>query len=107
MQTSELTIDLTAVQKELQASGLGGWLFYSFRGSDPLAFSILHLDPRAHATRRWFYFVPAQGKPVKLVHRIEMNVLDRLEGQVQVYLGWRELADKLKQILPGGQKIAI
>ena len=31
-------------------------------------------------SRRWFYFIPAQGEPRKLVHRIEPGALDHLPG---------------------------
>ena len=34
------------IQRALQATpGLDGWLFYDFRGSDPLASRVLQLDP--------------------------------------------------------------
>ena len=35
------------IQKALQAAKLDGWLFYDFRGSDPLALRILKLDENA------------------------------------------------------------
>src|SRR6059058_4422362 len=59
------------IQKALQAVKLDGWLFYDFRGSDPLALRILKLDEHAVGSRRWFYFIPATGEPTKIVHRIE------------------------------------
>ena len=31
-------------------------------------------------TRRWFYVIPAQGEPSRLVHRIESHHLDSLPG---------------------------
>ncbi len=42
-------------------------------------------------TRRFFYFIPAQGEPRKLVHRIEAGALDDLPGAKTVYLPWQEL----------------
>jgi len=57
---------------------LDGWLFYDFRGSDPLAYRVLRLDPTRHVTRRWYYWIPAQEQPVKLVHRIEPRTPDKL-----------------------------
>ena len=59
-----------------EPSGLDGWLFYDFRVSDPLAYRVLALDPARYVTRRWYYWLPAQGAPVKLLHRIEPHVLD-------------------------------
>ena len=46
----------------------------------PSPHSILGLDPKAHITRRWYYFIPATGEPRKLVHRIEQGRLDSLPG---------------------------
>lgn len=60
--------------------GLDGWLFYDFRHLDPIAYRVLLLDPSLHVTRRWYYWVPAVGTPVKVQHRIEPQVLERLPG---------------------------
>src|SRR5438132_6822229 len=71
---------ISSIQAALREAGLHGWLFYDFRGSDPLAERILRLDPTRHTTRRWYYLVPAQGWPIKILHRIEPHSLDRLPG---------------------------
>ena len=68
------------IQAALREAGLDGWLFYDFRQSDPLAYRILKLDPNQFSTRRWFYFVPAEGEPVRINHAIEQGKLDRLPG---------------------------
>jgi hypothetical protein len=52
-----------SIQAAIRAEGLDGRLFYSFRGSDPIAENILRLDNGTLATRRWFYLVPASGSP--------------------------------------------
>src|SRR5207248_2815152 len=69
--TSETKFDLAAIQQALRENKFDGWLFYDHHHRDPLAYSILGLDPNMHVTRRWFYFIPAIGDPKKLVHRIE------------------------------------
>ena len=58
------------IQQALCEAEIDGWLFYDFRGNDPLAYRILQLDPTIHVTRRWYYWIPAQGAPVKVLHRI-------------------------------------
>jgi Xaa-Pro dipeptidase len=78
------------IQKALQAAKLDGWLFYDFRGSDPLAARILKLGDHASGSRRWFYYIPANGEPTKIVHSIERGKLDALPGQRVVYRGWEE-----------------
>lgn len=100
------TLDVAAVQRSLKEFGMDGWLFYFFRDNDALAPRILKL-PAGHMTRRWFYYIPAKGEPVKLVHRIEMSVLDALPGEKTVYLGWRELEQKLKAMLGSAKTVAM
>ncbi len=78
------------IQKALQAAKLDGWLFYDFRGSDPLAPRILKLGEHASGSRRWFYYIPATGEPAKIVHSIERGKLDALPGQRLIYRGWEE-----------------
>jgi Xaa-Pro aminopeptidase len=91
-----------AIQAALREAKLDGWLFYDFRGSDPLAYRILKLDVRGITTRRWFYFIPATGEPVKLVHSIERAKLDQLPGKKLVFLPWQQLHAYLKQTLTAG-----
>ena len=79
------------IQKALQGAKLDGWLFYDFRGSDPLAPRILKLGEHASGSRRWFYYIPSQGEPTKIVHSIERGKLDALPGKRVVYRGWEEL----------------
>lgn len=87
--------------------GLDGWLFYDFRHSDPIAYRILLLDPAQHVTRRWYYWVPATGQPVKLGHRIEPHVLDALPGDALAYVSWQEQQDRLRDVLRRGTRIAM
>src|SRR5918999_613089 len=87
------------IQRALREAGLGGWLFYDFRRSDPLSYRILLLDQNKFASRRWFYFVPAEGEPTKVVHRIEPEKLDALPGRRLVYLRWQQLHAHLRDAL--------
>jgi len=105
MKKNELRIE--KIQKALRASDLPGWLFYDFRESDPIAYQILDLDLDTHPTRRWFYFVPAEGQPRKLVHQIESSRLDELPGNKSTYLRWQELHSSLEQMLKGLNRVAM
>ena len=100
-------MDLPAIQSALSESALDGWLFYDHHHRDPLATGILGLDPHAHVTRRWYYFVPASGDPHKLVHRIESARLDSLPGARTEYSSWQELETHLATILSGATRIAM
>ena len=87
--------------------GLDGWLFYDFRHSDPLSYGVLLLDAHAHVTRRWYYWVPANGTPVKLVHAIESHVLDSLPGARHCYVSWRSRQGTLQHILQEAKRVAM
>src|SRR5205085_6664627 len=87
------------IQRALRDAKLDGWLFYDFRGSDPLALRILRLDEHAVGSRRWFYYVPASGDCTKLVHRIEPAKLDALPGKRVEYSSWKEQHSSLRDIL--------
>src|SRR3954470_11305213 len=98
---------IQSLQDALQRDKLDGWLFYSFRGSDPIAENILKLDQAKFTTRRWFYFVPANGVPQKIVHAIEPDTLDLLPGDKRVYLPWQQLHTVLRDALAGTKKVAM
>ncbi|MEO8648610.1 MAG: M24 family metallopeptidase [Acidobacteriota bacterium] len=84
------------IQAALKQQNLDGWLFYDFRGSDILAPRILNTGSMG-GTRRWYYFVPASGEPVKVVHAIEPGQLDALPGQKLIYREWQLIESDLKQ----------
>ncbi|MBH0187783.1 MAG: hypothetical protein HP493_02705 [Nitrospira sp.] len=99
---------VASIQRALQEmDGLDGWLFYDFRGSDPLAYRVLLLDPGQHVTRRWYYWIPATGEPVKLLHRIEPHVLDELPGHAQQYVSWEQQRTLLSSLLRNRRRIAM
>jgi Xaa-Pro dipeptidase len=98
--------DLQEVQGDLRAAKLDGWLFYDFRGRDPIAQRILNL-PAGMRTRRWFYFVPAKGKPRKLVHKIELESLAAVPGETFYYAGQEELRKNLARILGHAKTVAM
>ena len=91
------------IQSALRAAKLDGWLFYDFRHSDPLAYRILKLDEDMAVSRRWFYYVPASGEPMKIVMSIEQFKLDALPGRKLIYRGWEELHARLREALNGDE----
>lgn len=95
------------IQAALKEAGLDGWLFFDHHSRDPLAYRVLQFEPPRMVTRRWFYLIPAEGEPRKLVHAIEPGMLDALAGGKLVYSGWAKLADALKTLLTGQKKVAM
>ncbi len=100
-------MNLEAIQAALREAGYDGWLFYDHHHRDPIGERILGLDPKAHITRRWYYFVPAKGDPRKLVHRIEQGRLDTLPGSKGLYSSWQELAAGLEFMLHDAKRLAM
>lgn len=98
---------LAEIQAALREQGLDGWLFFDHHQRDPIAYRVLGLQARRHVTRRWFYLLPAEGDPVKLVHRIEKWMLDDLPGERHVYSGWQELRSGLQGLLGGRKRVAM
>jgi len=100
-------MNLEAIQAALREARFDGWLFYDHHHRDPIGERILGLDPKAHITRRWYYYVPALGEPRKLVHRVEQGRLDTLPGTKGLYSSWQELAGGLEAMLCDARKIAM
>ena len=101
-----MSLDINGMQSDLRAARLDGWLFYDFRGRDPIAQNILQLPPGMR-TRRWYYFVPAKGAPRKLVHKIETESLASLPGVTLFYAEQGELRKNLGKLVGRGKKIAM
>jgi Xaa-Pro dipeptidase len=101
-----MSLNIAEMQADLRAAKLDGWLFYDFRGRDPIAHRILGLPPGMR-TRRWFYFVPAKGPAKKLVHKIETGSLATMPGETLCYAAQKELRENLKKMLGRAKKIAM
>src|ERR1700674_572762 len=101
-----MSADIQGTQSDLRAATIDGWLFYDFRGRDPIAQHILNL-PEGMRTRRWFYFVPAKGTPKKLVHKIETQSLAALPGETLYYSAQDELRKNLKKMFGRAKNVAM
>src|SRR5258708_28462202 len=101
-----MSLDIQGIQNDLRTAKLDGWLFYDFRGRDPIAQRILKL-PEGMRTRRWFYYVPTKGAPPKLVHKIEAGSLASLPRETLYYAAQDELRKNLAKILPPAKHAAL
>lgn len=100
-------MQLTEIQRALREAGLDGWLFYDHHERDPLAYRILGFRPVRHVTRRWYYFIPASGKPRGLVHKIEPNMIDALPGAKTAYSSWQTQMDGVRALVAGSKRVAM
>ncbi|MCK6498687.1 M24 family metallopeptidase [Nitrospirales bacterium NOB] len=105
---SDLDSRVARIQQAIRKQpGLDGWLFYDFRHLDPIAYRVLLRDPSLHVTRRWYYWIPAEGAPVKLQHKIEPHVLQGLPGAGYLYVSWQEQQAALASCLRQARRIAM
>ncbi len=100
-------MDIAAIQAALRDERLDGWLFFDHHRRDPLAYRILGFRPPREPTRRWYYLIPAEGEPRKLVHRIEAAMLDSLPGEKCTYSSWQSQTEALGQMLEGCRRLAM
>jgi Xaa-Pro dipeptidase len=100
-------MNLSAIQSALRERNIDAWLFYDHHRRDPIAYRVLGLPDTLMVTRRWYYLVPAEGEPTKLVHKIEAGHLDSLPGTKKQYSAWQELFDGLKTMLANYRDIAM
>ena len=98
---------LEQIQAALREEGLDGWLFFDHHRRDPLAYRVLQFTPGSMVTRRWFYYIPANGEPRGLVHKIEAQTLAPLPGRHSLYAGWSTLVDGLKTLIGDGRRVAM
>jgi Xaa-Pro dipeptidase len=97
---------LRDIQQALAAAELDGWLLYDFRGTNPIAQSVLSLP--GMVTRRYFCLIPRQGTPTALTHAIEQGPWHDwpTTWDKRVYSGWRTLEHDLSTLVHG-QRIAM
>jgi Xaa-Pro aminopeptidase len=100
-------MELERIQQALQAEQLDGWLFYDFRKTNPIAYQVLSLPTDEMYTRRWFYFVPAQGEPTAIISAVESHVLWTLPGERKVFRTWPEMHQLVQALLQPGTKVAM
>ena len=100
-------MDQEHIQSAIRDAGLDGWLFFDFRKSNLLAYRVLGLAEDGFYTRRWFYFVPAQGTPTALISAVEPHVLRDLPGSRRVFRSWEELHRFLAETLQGARRVAM
>jgi Xaa-Pro dipeptidase len=92
---------LPDIQRALADANLDGWLLYDFRGTNPIAATLLGLE--GMLSRRVFVLVPRSGEPVAITHAIEQGPWKTWprEWKKVVYSGWRTLESSLAEMVRG------
>jgi Xaa-Pro aminopeptidase len=87
------------LREALAEAGADAWLIFDFQGLNPVARRLLPLG--GLNTRRLFVLLPAEGEPVAVAHRIELQPLDGFPGRVLPYARWEELHAALGSLVVG------
>ena len=98
-------MDIKEIQEYLVKHELDGWLIADFHGRNSIAVDMLGLS--GMLTRRSFYFIPAHGEPVALVHSIEKDKFTNLSGAIRTFSSYRVLESLLKEILGHADRVAM
>lgn len=98
---------LRGIQANLVEQGIDGWLLYDYRRCNPLIYTFLEIQLDKMVTRRFFYWIPKNGDPIKIVPLIEPYTLDHLPGLKWSYKGWQDLEQFLFSIAVENRKIAM
>ncbi len=99
--------NLHDIQENLRKLNIDGWLIYDFRGSNDLALSILDIPRTSHLTRRFYYFIPQNGTPLKIVNEIEAGHLNHLPGDKFTYSSYKSLQEHLNRISKVTKRLAM
>lgn len=96
------------IQKHIaEQKQLDGWLIYDFHGKNSLGLELLGIDQNQLLSRRFYYWIPKQGLPLKIVHQIEPQILQHLPGDQVTYESWQSHELALKSALKGKKRIAM
>lgn len=99
---------IQVAQQWLQENALEGWLLYDWAGNNRLALGFFGLPEGESYSRRVFYWIPARGEPIKVVHAIEAAfALEDLPGKKIIYKSHTTLNEALTQMLPSSGKVAM
>src|SRR5690348_17013506 len=98
---------INEVQCHLHQERCDGWLLYDFQRMNPCARTFLALPEDLPTSRRFFYWIPKEGEPVKIVHAIEPFVLDHLPGRKCIYLKREQFEAALGSVVQGMRKVAM
>lgn len=97
---------LDDVQSTIRKYAIDGWLLYDFRRCNDLACNFLDIPQNQLLTRRFFYWIPAKGEPIKIVHAIE-DPLKNLPGKTLKFSSWQQMEKHLADVLKGSRRIAM
>ncbi len=102
-----MSIDIAGIQAALKDLHIDGWLMYDFQGGNPIARKVVGWREGTMLTRRWWFWIPREGEPVRLHSVIEPTNLDFLPGRKILFLSWRDMTQHLTELMKNAKTIAM
>lgn len=96
-----------AVQSLLEKQNIDGWLIFDFHRQNHLGSHFLEIPDDLLVSRRFFYWIPRKGSPIKILHKIEPKTIEKFPGVAIDYLSWQSLEKALQKVLSGAQRVAM
>lgn len=97
---------LQKIQTLLKNQNLKGWLLYNFHDLNPIAKRLAPIPSQAILSRRWAYWLPAQGKPAWLLHAIERGGFNARPERIETYSSWQSFEQALLTLTDGPGPVA-
>lgn len=92
-------LDRTMLVQALAEARADGWLLFDFQGVNPVLQQVLGIE--GFGSRRLFVWLPRDGEPVAVAHRIELQSVAGFSGRVEPYSRWEELHAALVKVVRG------
>lgn len=100
-----MTSPVARAQQALAPTDLDGWLIYDFQGLNPHARRVLDIPHNVFLTRRFFVYVPREGRAVVLHNHIEggnwRKITEGWGAELRPFGSHAELDAALKQVVAG------
>ncbi len=91
--TEKNVFDLPKIQTAMRDAGIGAWLIYDFRGTNPVWKRLIGRE--LWTTRRLFVWITATGDPKVLVHQVDREQMNGFPGKVELFTNYHEMQEKL------------
>jgi len=98
-------LDLNLAQAYMKVGHFDAWLIYDFRGNNPVMWEAI--GEKKSTTRRSFLLIPKKGNPKFLVHLLDRLLFSNIPYDLEVYISWPDMQNKLKDLLKGYIDIAM
>ena len=92
-------------QEYLSQEDIPGWLVYDYRLTNPVFSQVI--SSSGHVTRPCYFYLPAQGDPILLVHHVDAGKFAESGVPLTVYSSRDSMLNALRDLLSGVSRVAM